>query len=44
MNMKITISYEKEQRFMSKDKEYKRIPLAIDELDNISGGAGYNEQ
>ena len=29
---------------MSKDKEYKRIPLAIDELDNISGGAGYNEQ
>ena len=29
---------------MSKNKEYKRIPLAIDELDNISGGAGYNEQ
>ena len=29
---------------MSKDKEYKRIPLAIDEFDNISGGAGYNEQ
>lgn len=29
---------------MSKEKEFKKIPLAMDELDDISGGAGYNEQ